>query len=64
MNQVYLLGYDLLTFIVCSGTLVYVLQLREWLLDDWMVKHAAWFHLELETWALSFGSVVRSESLV
>ncbi|CAE7747810.1 unnamed protein product [Symbiodinium pilosum] len=36
----YLLGYDLLTFIVCSGTLIYVLQLREWLLDDWMVKHA------------------------
>ena len=39
--QVYLLWYDLLTFVVCAGALVYVLQLREWLLDDWMVKHAA-----------------------
>ncbi|CAE7835611.1 unnamed protein product [Symbiodinium sp. CCMP2592] len=37
---IYLLWYDLLTFVVCAGALVYVLQLREWLLDDWMVKHA------------------------
>ncbi|CAE7925932.1 unnamed protein product [Symbiodinium sp. KB8] len=37
---IYLLWYDLLTFVVCAGTLVYVLQLREWWLDDWMVKHA------------------------
>ncbi|CAE7562348.1 unnamed protein product [Symbiodinium natans] len=36
----YLLWYDLLTFVFCAGALVYVLQLREWLLDDWMVKHA------------------------
>mmetsp|Transcript_6638 Transcript_6638/g.15382 ORF Transcript_6638/g.15382 Transcript_6638/m.15382 type:complete len:478 (-) Transcript_6638:136-1569(-) len=36
----YLLWYDLLTFVICAASFVYVLQQRNWLLDDWIIEHA------------------------
>ncbi|CAJ1441920.1 unnamed protein product [Effrenium voratum] len=36
----YLLGYDLTTFAISVAALLYTLYLRNWMIEDWPVKHA------------------------